>query len=913
MLIEFAIALRKVGKFSLKPKNRKTLTGVRYFFILIVSFFFIPQETFAQTESNLRAKDSIYYAQPYSLLPKAVIADTISTPPEKSDIETTINYSAKDSIRASVDGKMIWLYGNAKIIYGEIELEAEEITIDYGNNTLTAHGIRDSLGQRIGYPIFKNGAELYETKDIIYNFKTGRARISEVVTQVGEGYVHVAEAFKNEDDELFSRNNSYTTCDLEHPHFVIRSTRSKAIPGDKIVSGPFYMEFNDIPLPIGFLFGMFPQQKESSTSGIIFPSYGEERRRGFNLRNGGYFFDINEYVKLSITGDIYSKGGHALYANSSYAKRYHYTGSFNFSYSKTVTGDKIESPTSANDYRVVWSHSPQSRGNSRFAASVNAATTTFNQNNNLNYGYNTDATASASPTGLSNITANLSSSVSYNKKFAHTPFSLGVNGSMNQNLQTRLVDMPFPNITLNMTNQYPFQTKTGNGGALDNFSVGFSMNATNRITNNLGKLSADALTDSIAPFNFENLPLFLQNSRKGVKYSIPISTSVKMLRYLTLSPSINYDERLYFEKLDWQYNSINGKFVADTIHGVNRISNYSISAGLTTRLYGTYFFKRGKVKAIRHVINPNIGFGLTPDFTTNASYFQKIPDASGKQVLQSRHEGFVYGQSITGRSGAISFGVGNNLEMKVKSEKDSVARKVMLLNNLSINSSYNLVADSFKLAPFSLSANSNILDNLINMNLSASVDPYAYVTQSDGEGKSVERRIDQYAWKGNKLGRITSANLALSSNLNPQARKSQQKSREKIADSNLPDQEKEYMIKNPESYIDFEIPWSVNLSYVLSYSHPLNTEAKINQTLQFSGELALSEKWKINYSSGFDFKSADFTQTTLTIARDLHCWTMRFWYVPFGRYQSYNFTIAVKSSLLKDLKVERRKPYYDNL
>jgi lipopolysaccharide assembly outer membrane protein LptD (OstA) len=245
-------------------------------------------------------------------------ADSI---PPKGDIETTINYTARDSIRASMDGKKIWLYGEAKIVYGEIELEAEEITIDYANNTIAANGIRDSLGNRIGYPLFKNGAELYETKGIIYNFKTKRARIIEVVTQQGEGYLHSDAAFKNEKNEILSVRNSYTTCNLEHPHFRIRATKTKAIPNDKIVAGPFYLEFNDIPLPAGFLFGMFPAQRESK-SGIIFPSYGEERRRGFNLRSGGYFFDINEYIKLALTGDIYSKGGHALYANSTYIKRY---------------------------------------------------------------------------------------------------------------------------------------------------------------------------------------------------------------------------------------------------------------------------------------------------------------------------------------------------------------------------------------------------------------------------------------------------------------------------------------------------------------------------------------------------------------------------------------------------------------
>ncbi|HEX7015323.1 MAG TPA: putative LPS assembly protein LptD [Cyclobacteriaceae bacterium] len=825
---------------------------------------------------------------------------------QASDIETTINYSARDSIRASIDGKKIWLYGQAKIVYGQIQLEADEILIDYDKGTLTAHGRRDSTGQRVGFPVFQDGKDLYETKDIVYNYRTGRASISEVLTRQGDGIVHVEHAYKNEKDELFSRNNAYTTCDLEHPHFVIRSTKSKAIPNDKIISGPFYLEFNDIPLPVGFLFGMFPAERESK-SGILFPSYGEERRRGFNLRGLGYFFDINEYIKFGIETDIYSKGGHAINVRSNYAKRYRYNGSLLFSYSKTKLTDFIEAPKTTIDYRLAWSHQPQTRGNSRFSASVNAATSTYNQNNNLNYGLNTDINNN---TGLSNISAKLSSTVSYSKKFAGTPFSIGINGSINQDLRTRLVDLPFPNISVNMNNLYPFQRKDGKTTPLDNFSIGYKMTATNRITNNIGRVSPDAEKDSIAPFTMENLSLFMKNARKGIRHSIPISTSNKLFRFFTLSPSISYDERWYFEQLDWKYEfGEDTVLVADTIRRFNRIANYSMSAGLTTRIYGMFFFKRGNVKAIRHVINPTLSFSYTPDFQQNNNYFQLLTDPeTGRQFYRSRHEGFVYGGSSPGHSGSIGFGIGNNVEMKVQNEKDTVARKVMLLNNLSINSSYNIFADSFNLAPFSISANTNIRDNLININLSASLDPYAYVV--DGEG--VERRVTEYALKSGKLGRITSASLAASTNLNPKARERGQQTREKVAQSDLPTAEKDFIMRNPELYVDFDVPWSLQVSYNLAYSHPVNTKPRITQTLQFSGELALSEKWKTVFSSGYHFESKEFTQTTLTISRDLHCWAMSLWWVPFGKFQSYNFTISVKSQLLKDLKLERRKPFFDN-
>jgi hypothetical protein len=842
------------------------------------------------------------------------IADTLRTKNDtlktqnKGDIETTINYSARDSIFSSLDNKMIWLYGDAKIQYGEIEVEAEEIIIDYINNTVTAHGIVDSLGETQGYPIFKNGPELYETKDIVYNFKTKKARISEVRTKMDEGILNGEVVFKNEKGELLSIRNSYTTCNLEHPHYRIRATKTKAIPDDKIVAGPFYLEFNEIPLPLGFLFGMFPAQRESK-SGIIFPSYGEERRRGFNLRNGGYFFDISDYVKLALTGDIYSKGGHAIYAKTEYMKRYKYSGNASFSYSKTRLSDLIEDSQTSNDFYLNWSHSPQTKGTGRFAASVIAATSSYNKNNNMNMGLQNEY----STTRLNNISTKLNSNISYSKKFSNTPFSLGINVGHSQDLSTKVVDLNLPTLTLNMTNIYPFKSKSGKTGAMDNFSIGYGMAASNRLTNNIGRITPTATRDSIATFNMDNLSYFFKNGRKGIRHTLPASFSFKMFKYFTMSPSVNYEGKMYFDRLDWSY--ANGVFTDSIKSDFNMISNYNASTSLATRLYGTYFFKRGNVKAIRHIINPNISFTYTPDFSGDPDYFTPFNINNKPTIYKSRHEGFVYGGSNTGKSSSIGFGLTNNLEMKVKNEKDTVARKVSLLNNLSINSSYNLLADSFNLMPFSIAANTNFLNNLININLSGSLDPYYYKDELIPEtNRTREVRTKSYSWNnGQGVGRITTAALALSTNLNPDARDQEQNSRDKIAKSELPDQEKQYLIANPNTYIDFEIPWSLNVSYNLSYSHQVNSKKQITQTLQFSGDLAVSEKWKVNFNSGYHFETKEFTNTNIAISRDLHCWTMHLTWVPFGRYQSYNFTIAVKASILQDLKLERRKPFFDNL
>jgi len=929
----FAITLCKIVNFSLKGKERSPNSARVRYFIAIIFTFYIVQVAVAQVEPRVKApagtlpyKADSLKAQPpdsVSLPPTDSLrakADTVKTPPPKSDIETTINYSARDSIRAQVDNKMIWLYGDAKIVYGEIELEADEIVIDYGNNTLTAHGSRDSLGNRVGYPIFKNGQELYETKDIIYNFKTKRARISEVVTQQGDAYIGGDVVFKNEKGELLSRRNSYTTCNLEHPHFRIRASKTKAIPNDKIVAGPFYLEFNDIPLPIGFLFGMFPSPRRSA-SGIIVPAYGEERRRGFFLKGGGYFFDISEYVKLALTADIYSKGGHALYANSSYLKRYHYSGTVNFAYSKNPgTDNKIEDRTFTKDFRITWSHSPQSKGTGRFSASVNAATATFNQNNFLSYGTQGNLYNNSS---LNNITAKLSSNVSYSKRFSGTPLSLGVNLNHNQDLQTKQVDLLLPSLSLNMTNIYPFQSKKGKTGPLDNFSIGYTMTAQNRVSNNLGRVTATALKDSIAPFTGSNFGTFFSNGKKGMRHAIPATFSFKAFRYFTVSPSVNYDERWYDQQQRWKYDpTLHKAVLVGTERGFKRISNYSMSVGMTTRMYGMYYVKNKlrKVKAIRHVINPSISYSYTPDFSKNKEYFDRLDDTDRNTVIyQDRFTGAVYGGSAIGRASAVGFGIGNNVEMKVQGPQDSVARKVMLLNNFSINSSYNFLADSFRLANFSMAANTNILNNLLNINVSATLDPYHIQRVVDDEETGVwhQKRVDELAWKSGSIGRIASATLALSTNLNPKARSKETSSREKIGKSDLPDTEKQFLMQNPDAYVDFDIPWSMNLSYNMNYSNPVKTsqavKPTINQSVTASGDLSLSEKWKITYSSGFDIKAGAFTLTNLGIARDLHCWTMRLNWTPFGRFQQLMFTINVKSSMLQDLKLERRKPYFDNL
>ncbi len=946
MCARIEITLRKVVNFSQHAKHVLSLTTgkgivVRFIIFLALAIFLFYTPSFAQKAKPAKAplksrslkNDTLSHNKKLASADTSKIKKDSTKNTPKGDIESTIKYSADDSIVSELGKKIVRLYGNAKVTYGQINLDAEEIVIDYEQSTITANGKKDSTGQLVGFPIFKDGESEYETKGMVYNFKNKKARITEVVTKQGEGFMHGESVYKNDKNELFTRMNAYTTCDLADPHYRIISGKAKAIPGDKVVSGPFYMEFNHVPTPLAFVFGIFPSQRKSS-SGIIVPAYGEEQTRGFFLRRGGYYFDINDYFKLSLTGDIYSKGSSGLYVNSNYISRYKYSGSVSFTFTNNNYSTNIEAPNKQKDFSLTWSHSPKTKGSSRFAASVNMASSTNSTNNYLGIGQPNTASIQNS-----NAQQKASSNISFSKSFPGTPFALSTNFRINQDFKTRRVDLSLPDISFNMNNVYPLKKSTKM--IFQNLQLKYTMSAVNQINNDLGNIATNTdgtKRDSIGAFNLQNLPIYLKNANNGFRHVIPISTSFKVLKFATVTASANYNELWYFEKLVWgasNSSDVNlGKQVVkiDTIHQFNREAFYSLSMGLTTRIYGMYRpkSKTSYVRAIRHVMTPNVGLSYSPDFSDpKYGYYQRIglTDANGKPstVLKSIHEGFVYGSAPAGKNESLSFGIGNTVEMKVRSAKDTVDRKISLLNNLSLGSSYNFLADSFKLATISISANSNILNNKITINMSSTLDPYQYWHVKSGFDANDQQlytivRVSRYAWNEGKLGKITSASLAFGTNLNPKGQKKDTDMRDKVAKSNASQADKDYLLKHPDSYVDFSIPWNLRLSYNVSYSVNSNPPASLNpkpitnitQAAQFSGDFSLSAKWKITYSSSYDFVQHQIGQTNFGLSRDLHCWQMTLNWVPFGKFQSYTFNIGIKSSLLKDLKLNRTRSFADS-
>lgn len=877
--------------------------------LVIFLFLVIPSVSYSQMES-----DSLLSLMQVDTTSNNEMDSTI----QKSEIETTINYSAKDSIFYDLKSQKIKLYGNSKIDYGEINLEAYEILVDWNDKTLDANYLTDSTGKKIGKPIFSEGNQSYETDKITYNFDSRKAKIKGIVTQLDDAYMQGEDVKKNEEDELFISHAMYTTCNLEEPHFHISSGKIKVIPGKKVVSGPFHLKFGDVPTPLGFIFGMFPQPKKK-VSGLIMPNYGEEKRRGFYLRDGGYYFAVNDHIDLRLTGDVYSKGSYGMTLGSSYKKRYSYSGNLRFNYNKSKLGD-FENPSTSNDFSFSWSHTPDAKGkSSRFSSSVNFQTNSYNQNKNLVY---SDFNES--------INAQFNSNISYTKTFKGSPFNLSANLRHSQNVQTKKVNLTLPDVSYNMSRIYPFKNlgKLGKT-ALGKISISHRFNGKIELTNGsvgnslsgLNILNSSNNFSEQIDFNMDNLNSIIDRSKIGGKHTIPISTSFNLLKYFTVSPSVNYNEIWYFKKLSYNYNELEDGIEIDTTNSFQRAWSYSSAFALSTRIYGTVFFKKGKIKAIRHVISPEISMSFSPDFTKpKFGYYENVQiNSEGDTKLLSKYENFLFGSPRIGSSASMNFYIGNNLEMKVVDKNDTISgtRKIKIFDNLSFSSSYNFLADSFRLAPVRFSTRTSFFKRLINLSVSGNIDPYTFKLDSISENSSgiknvYQRRVDELAYKNNQgIGSLAYINMSLGFRFSAKDFRSED---EEEKDSSFGTREEiDYINSNIAEYIDFNVPWSINASYNLNRRKLGFRDPSITQTLTFSGDVSISEKTKISFRSGYDFKFKMLTQTSINATRDLHCWRINFSWVPFGRFQSYNLSINAVSALLQDLKLEKRSRFFDNL
>ena len=876
----------------------------------IITYFVLlfPILTFGQTKNNST-----------TIINESDTSQTISKQLDSlksdSEIETTINYNAKDSIYYDLKTQIIKLYGNSSIDYGNINLKAHEIMVDWNKQTLDANFMRDSTGLKIGKPIFTENNQSYETDKITYNFNSKKAIISGIVTQLDDAYMQGEKVKKNELDELYIHDAKYTTCNLADPHFHIATKKLKVIPGKKVISGPFHLKFGNVPTPLGFIFGMFPQPKET-VSGIIMPSYGEEKRRGFYLREGGYYFAVSDYFDLRLTGDIYSKGSYGATIATNYKKRYAYNGSLKFNYNKSKTGE-IESPFESNDFSFSWTHTPNSKGrSSRFSSSVNFQTNSYNQNKNL-----------VQSNFNQSINAQFNSNISYSKTFKGSPFNISTNLRHSQNVQNKKVNLTLPDLSYNMSRIYPFKNMGKLGKtALGKISISHRFTGKIELTNGSSSSSLNSInvinsSDSFnkqVDFNMGNINTIVDRSKIGGKHTIPISTSFNILKFFTVSPSINYNEIWYLKKLNYTYNEVENGVEIDTTNGFSRAWSYNTALSLSTRIYGTVFFKKGKIKAIRHVITPEISLTYSPDFTQKKyGYYENIQiNNEGETRLLSKYENFLYGSPRIGSSASINFYIGNNLEMKVIDENDTISgtKKIKIFENLSFSGNYNFLADSFQLSPIRFNTRTSFFKRLINVSLSGTIDPYAYKLDSISETNQIyQRRINELAIKNNQgLGSLAFINMALGMRFSAKDFQSPEEEDEKESRFGTR-REIDYINSNIAEYVDFNVPWSINASYNLNRRKIGYNDPTITQTITMSGDISISEKTKISMRSGYDFKNKMLTQTSINATRDLHCWRIRFNWVPFGRFQSYNLSISAVSALLQDLKLEKRSRFFDNL
>ena len=801
-----------------------------------------------------------------------VLSDTIEEKTTFFDDE--IKQYAEDSLKLSIDGKKAFLYGNAKIEYQKTIITASYIEIDWNKNTIYACTTADSLGNKIGHPVFKEGNEIFKAHEMTYNFKTKKCSVKKISSKEGEGYILGKTVKKVDDDIFFLNKGDYTTCDAEKPHFSIRSNRIKIISGKKIITGPAYLTFFGIPTPLIFPFGYFPNNDKKS-SGLIIPSYGESQNQGFFLKDGGYYFTLSDKLDLTLKSDVYTKGSWNFKSSLRYKNRYKYNGNLNLSFGKMINSELgFPDYSEKKDFNIKWKHKQDQKANPSlsFSANVEAGSSTYYRNNSYNandYLKNT-----------------MSSSINLSKRWEGAIINnLNFNLRHSQNTSTNQVNLTIPDIGLSSKRIYPFKG-IGNKAKTqwyDKITIKYNMSTKNTIS------TSDSLlftSDSYSKF------------KNGMKHTIPVSTSIKVLKHFTLTPSFNLSERWYLSQINKSWDSNIDNIRIDTINKFTRAHDYNLSAGLNTKIYGLVQFKKSKIAGIRHVISPNLSFRYTPDFSEEKyGYYKTVQkDNEGNTETYSIMKDGVYGTPGSRKSGNISFGIGNILEMKVRNKKDSVEtfKKIKLIESLSLNSSYNIFADSLNMSNIRLNARTKLF-NIFDITFSSDYDPYL-----TNENKN--NRINQFEIATNtRLARLKSFTTSIGINVNDKSFQSDKKDNDKS--------EKEDDAENRDFY---SVPWNLNANYSLNYNKGQQSSAfaDTTQSLTFSGNIKITKKWKIGFRSGYDFDEKELTYSSVDIYRDLHCWELLFNWIPIGFHQSYTLTIRVKAAALRDLKYEKKRDWF---
>ncbi|NOY49652.1 MAG: LPS-assembly protein LptD [Chlorobi bacterium] len=839
-------------------------------------------------------RDSSGIALKDTLLDLNSTGDSLESKKSEASLDAVVERIAVDSIVQDIINRKVYMYGEAVINYQDITLKAAYIEIDFNTNEVYARGITDSTGKKTGLPEFTEGGQTFKAREMTYNFDTKKGIITKVITEDDAGFLHGQKVKKLDDNSINVFRGEYTTCNNEeHPHFAFKFKKAKVIPDSKIITGPAYMEIEGMPTPLGVPFGYFPN-KMGRKSGILIPTYGESANRGFYLEDGGYYWGINEYMDLQVTGDIYSHGSWAVKPKLRYKKRYKFSGSFDAGYAINVVGTNGAPDFSkSTDFRIRWTHrqDPKARPRSTFTANVNIVSSNFIKYNVVNVN-----------DYLSN---EFQSSVAYQTNWAGKYF-LTVNASHRQNTKTNAVEVNLPELTFAVNRFYPLKREGGKKRFYEDLSISYNMNAKNTIS------TVDSMLFSASTIK--------NNMQNGMIHKMPISLPVKVLKYFNLSTSFNFTDRMYSQSVRKYWSgdtlfrdkdTLVGYVKTDTVQGFRNSVDFSFSSTMTTKIYGMLKFKKGPLRAIRHVFTPSFGFSYTPDFgAANWGYYDTYADTLGNDVIYSQFDGSLYGSPPGQKSGRINFSFANNLEIKVRSRKDTVTgmKKIALIDNLTLSGSYDLAKDSMNMSFLTVQGRTRLWKNM-NLLYSSKWDPYAL--NADGD------RTADYEWDINKrILRFDNTSWNLSFNL--KFGDKDFKKKKKKEDKNATEDEIDEINANPGNYVDWNIPWSLNLAYNFTYTNNLTyidyikqPEKTIVQTLSFNGQINITPKWKFTMRSGWDFTNNQLSYTSINLYRDLHCWEMRFSWIPIGARQSWNFSINVKASILQDLKLNKKKDFRD--
>jgi lipopolysaccharide assembly outer membrane protein LptD (OstA) len=817
---------------------------------------------------------------PDTLPPDTLRPDTMLQSSRKvsaDSLDSPVRYQALQKTWMDLANKKVYLLGEAEVQYKDITLQADSIVFDWGNNEVIAIGRKDSSGKPVGQPVFLQGDREYKAERIAYNFKTRKGKITEITTMEGEGFIRSETVKRLPNEVLYGKNNSYTTCSYDHPHFFIDADKIKVIPNKAIVTGAANLVVADVRTPLVVPFGIFPVSSERK-SGIIIPEYGEREDLGFYLRRGGYYFGLSDHFDLALTGDIYSRGSWLVNASSRYISRYKFSGNFSVQYANTrvFLEEENDYATSAQfNVRLTYQQDSRARPYSNFNANVAFGTSGFNS-----------LFGNPLTTYVDNI---YQSSISYRQTIPNSPFNFTVSASHQQSTLTHLVNLQLPVLNFSMSQLYPFKRKLQVGQLrwYEKIGLTYTLDARNQVS------SLDSLLFT------QNT---LTNSLAGARHSIPVSAPFQLFKHLTISPSFSFTETWTMQTFNRSWDAEQNRLVTDTVQQFKAGREYSLSAGTSTRVYGMFQFKKGKIRALRHVMNPSVNYSYRPDFSDpRYGYYQTVQiDTAGNEARYSYFQGGVYPGPSGGKYSGMGFALGNTLEMKVASKKDTVSglKKIKLLEALNLSGNYNFAADSLRLSVINLSGRTTLFDK-IGINFASTFDPY--IADTNG------RRVNTFVWEVEKrLVRITGANLGLDAQFASPNSKTTTK---------LTQQQLDYLLLSGNQYSDFNIPWTFGFGYSLFLRKVNDSEGQdsttFTQTLRVNGSFNLTPKWRVSGSTSYDFVNREFPTAYVEIFRDLHCWEMSMSWIPFGIRQSYQFTIRVKAGVLQDLKLSKQSDWYD--